>query len=116
MSAPNTTAFIPTAVNVGDTRQSFFDPAPSDRQHYFFLTTSMEMAPAQAPVTASLTEDWGFQPDPNIDGRWMSVLQPHDPSSARRENAEMEYRGEYPEESTDHFYQVSLLQHRNLLY
>ncbi|KAK5939197.1 hypothetical protein PMZ80_008500 [Knufia obscura] len=78
---------------------------PTGGQPYCNPTTSIGTTPLYASEPAPLHENWGFQPDPNIEGHWTAVLQSRGPPPGRQQNAQMEYNMNYPEQPSEFQYQ-----------
>lgn len=109
MSRTNSTGFTEARFDIRDGEHCVSQSTPTGGQPYCNPTTSIGMTPLYASEPAPLHENWGFQPDPNIEGHWTAVLQSRGPPPGRQQNAQMEYNMNYPEPPSEFQYQVSFL-------
>lgn len=109
MPRPNTAGFTATQFDLGNELHQVSQPAPAGDERYVPSRTSMASALVHAPEPISATEDWSFQPDPNIEGHWIAVLPSHCSPQDRLQAPQMDLPTHYPEQPNELRYQVSLL-------
>jgi len=109
MSRPNLAGFTEARFDVRDGEHCVSQAMQIGGQHYLHPTTSSGSAPVYTPEPALLNENWGFQPDPNIEGHWTVVPQSHGPPPDQQQTAQMKYPMNYPEQPNEFQYEVSIL-------
>ena len=109
MSRPNLTGFCDTRSGSTHRPHNVLRTMPAGGQQYFPPTTYAQTAPVLASVPTAVADDWGFRPDPNIEGHWIAVLQSHGPPPTQHQDAQTEYPMQYSEHVNQFQYQVRVL-------
>lgn len=91
MSRPGVTGIPDPRSDISGRAHSVSQPIPTGGQQYFPSTTYVQIAPVQAREPTTVADDWDFRPDPNIEGRWIAVLQSHSGPPIQHQSTQVGY-------------------------